>query len=290
MDLQALDMFRSVAKHGSISSAARELNYAQSNITMKIQQLETNLQTQLLYRHNRGTTLTPKGTVLLSYANRIFQLIEETNKVMKDDQLPNGPLVIGSMETTAAVRLPKLLSRYHQLYPKVDITLKTGPTEKNIQRVLQYEIDGAFVAGPVDHSELDQRTLIKEELVLITDTFQEALEIQSRNLLVFRKGCSYRAKLEQWLHQERVIPNKIMEFGTLEAIIGCVSAGMGISLLPKSVIKKELAEHQVKYHSIPDQFGKVDTVFIYRKDTLKTAAFTEFLNIIAKENSLIGMP
>ncbi len=166
---------------------------------------------------------------------------------MNDDQIPKGPLVIGSMETTAAVRLPALISTYHKEYPDVDFTLKTGSTEQNIQGVLQYELDGAFVAGPIEHTELIQKEVIEEELVLITDTIQPPLssikDIQTRTLLVFRSGCSYRAKLEQWLHQEGVIPNKIMEFGTLDAIIGCVSAGLGISMLPNSVIAKHIQGH-----------------------------------------------
>ncbi|AZV44022.1 LysR substrate-binding domain-containing protein [Peribacillus asahii] len=120
------------------------------------------------YRHNRGTTLTSKGKMLLTYSEQIFQLIEETTKVMKDDQTPKGPLIIGSMETTAAVRLPSLLTKYHHAYPDVDLILKTGPTEQNIQGVLQYDLDGAFVAGPIDHPELIQKTVIEEELVLIT--------------------------------------------------------------------------------------------------------------------------
>ncbi len=93
MDLHALNIFKSVAEKGSISQAARDLNYAQSNITTKIQQLENDLQTTLFYRNNRGTTLTSKGKVLLTYAENIFNLIEETVKVMQDNQIPQGTFI-----------------------------------------------------------------------------------------------------------------------------------------------------------------------------------------------------
>ncbi len=288
MDVQLLHVFASVAKWGSISKAARELNYAQSNITTKIQQLEESLETTLFYRHNRGITLTAKGEMLLSYSKKIFQLIDETYKVMKDDQTPKGPLKIGSMETTAAVRLPKLLSTYHHKFPQVELILKTGPTEQNVEEVLKYKLDGAFVAGPIEHPALIQRSIIEEQLVLITDIIHPPLkvmkDIQNRTLLVFRSGCSYRAKLEQWLHQEGIIPNKVMEFGTLEAIIGCVSAGLGISLLPLSVVKKYL-EHNITYHSIPNPFAKVQTVFIHRKDEFMPTALTKFIELL-KESSV----
>lgn len=288
MDLQALKIFQAVAKRGSFSGAARELNYAQSNITTKIQQLESQLQTVLFYRHNRGVTLTAKGKTLMLYAEKIFQLIEETNKVMKDEQTPKGPLLIGSMETTAAVRLPPILAKYHHDYPEVDITLKTGPTQEHIQAVLEYKLDGAFVAGPVNHHELNESAIMEEELVLITDMKQPSLlsiqDLQTRTLLVFRTGCSYRAKLEQWLNNERIIPNKIMEFGTLEAIIGCVAAGLGVSLLPFSVIEKYVNSGTLNYHSIPIEYRYAETMFIYRKDTFIPAALQKLIEMLENQS------
>jgi LysR family transcriptional regulator, cell division regulator len=284
LDLHTLKIFQTVAKLGSISQAARELQYAQSNITMKIQQLESDLHTTLFHRHNRGTALTAKGSMLLTYTEKIFDLIEETKSVMNDDQTPCGPLIIGSMETTAAVRLPALLSKYHKDFPDVDLTLKTGSTEQNIQRVLQYELDGAFVAGPIEHRELIEKEVIEEELVLITDTIHPPIssfkDIQTRTLLVFHDGCSYREKLEQWLRQEGVIPKKIMEFGTLDAIVGCVSAGIGVSMVPQSVVAKQVQGGILRQHSIPKLYGKVKTVFIYRKDKYVPSSLLKFINMI----------
>ena len=285
MDLLALKMFQTVAKLGSISQAARELQYAQSNITMKIQQLESDLKTTLFYRHNRGTALTAKGSMLLTYTEKIFDLIEETKSIMNDDQTPRGPLIIGSMETTAAVRLPVLFSNYLKDYPDVDLTLKTGSTEENIQGVLQYELDGAFVAGPIEQSVLNQKEVFEEELVLVTDTIHPPIssikDIQTRTLLVFRTGCSYRERLEQWFHQESVIPKKKMEFGTMDAIIGCVSAGLGISMLPKSVVAKHVQDGLLRQHFIPNIYGKVKTVFIHRKDKYVPLSLLKFINMLS---------
>lgn len=285
MDLQALRFFQAVAEFGSISKGAKELNYAQSNLTSKIKQLEADLQTTLFYRHNRGTTLTNKGKVLLSYTDKIFQLLEEVKEVMSDEQIANGPFVIGSMDTTAAIRLPTLLEKFHREYPAVDLTLKTGPTEQNVQDVLQYEVDGAFVAGPIEHPDLDYKTLIAEELVLITDTLHPPLtslkEIPNRAILVFRNGCSCRARFEEWFHHEGVIPEKVMEFGTLEGIIGCVSAGLGISLLPRSVVAKYVDEKIIIEHCIPEKFGKAETIFIYRKDKYMSPFLNKFTEMLS---------
>lgn len=290
MDLQALKVFQVVAETGSISKAARELNYAQSNISTKIQQLEAYLQTSLFYRHNRGITLSAKGQMLLKYTEKIFDLIGETTSIMKDDNIPRGPLSIGSMETTAAVHLPKLLSIYHKDYPNVDLTLKTGTSQKNIQEVLQYNLDGAFVVGPINHPELLQKTVIDEELVFITDSIHPIMssikDIQTRTLLVFPIGCSYRRILEQWLHNEGLIPNKIIEFDSLGAIISSVCSGLGMSLLPMSVVKEHVQAGTLRCHSIQNSYANVPTVFVYRKDRFMSNALIKFIDMLSNKENL----
>jgi len=289
MDLQTLQFFRAVARSGSISKAARELNYAQSNLTTRIRQLESELHARLFYRNHRGTVLTDKGKLLLSYADRIFQLIDEARDALGDHPTPRGPLRIGSMESTAAVRLPKLLTRFHREYPDVDLSLKTGTTQQNIEAVLNYELDGAFVAGPVGHPDLACRTVAEEELVLVTDAsprrFASIREMRNRTILVFRHGCAYRARFEEWLRHEGVVPDKIIEFGTLDGIVGCVAAGLGISLLPRSVAEKQAKDHQICLYEIPERFGKVETVFIYRKDDYIATPLRKLIDMIQDESS-----
>lgn len=281
MDIQLLQVFYTTAKEGSLSKAAHKLNYAQSNVTNKIQQLEADLNTQLFYRHNRGITLTPSGQTLVPYAEKILHSIQEARLAVGDSTIPSGPLHIGSMETTAAVRLPTLLAKYHARCPEVELSLVTGPTEHHISGVLHYELNGAFVAGPVDHPDLIQENVIDEELVLVTPASHRPItsisDVELRTLLVFRSGCSYRAKLNQLLHEQGVFPVKSMEFGTLETIIGCVSAGLGISLLPRSIVSNSEHHGHVRCH-VPDKPIIVTTVFIRRKDALITSALDAFLS------------
>ncbi|MED3960872.1 LysR family transcriptional regulator [Niallia taxi] len=285
MDLRTLKIFQTIAKQGSLSNAARELNYAQSNITMKIQQLEEELQVTLFNRHNRGVSLTSKGERLLIYTEKIFQLMEETINDISDKKEPHGSLTVGSMETTAGVRLPAILAEYLKSYPQIDVNLRTGTTEANIRGVLNYELDGAFVAGPINHKDLLSKKAFEEKLVLITDISQRSIEhiedIQNKALLVFHSGCSYRSKFEEWFQKEnRRLPNKLMEFGTLDGIIGCVAAGIGVSLLPQSVISKQVEKGKVRTHYIPEKYAKVDTFFIYRKDKYLTGALKQFLHVL----------
>lgn len=281
MNIQLLQVFLTTAREVSISKAAQSLNYAQSNVTNKIQQLENDLQTKLFYRHSRGITLTPPGQILVSYSEKILHTIEEARAAMGESSAPSGPLRIGSMETTAAVWLPQLLAHYNNLYPNVDLNLVTGPTEQQIQAVLHYELNGAFISGPIEHPDLVQEKVLDEEMVLVTSASHPVIssiqDVQTQTMLVFREGCSYRAKLNHILQEEGLLPIKLMEFGILEAIIGCVSAGLGISLLPRSIIASHEKEGRIRSHTISDKYSFVSTMFIRRKDTLIPPALSAFL-------------
>lgn len=278
MDINALRIFKAVAEEESISKAAGRLDYVQSNVTARVKQLEEELDSPLFYRKTRGMALTPAGRTLFDYAERILQLVEEAEKAIQENGEVKGQLAIGSLESTAAVRLPSILTCYHQAYPKVDITLKTGTSEELQFAVLDYKVEGAFVAGAVEHSAIEQIPVFDEELVFVTEQHTEAIEtLDEVTLLVFRQGCTYRTQLEHLLRANGLVPYKIMEFGSLEAILGCVTAGMGITLFPRSVVTQLNYAHLLRMHDIPKTFGQVQTVFIRRKDAITTKAMAAFL-------------
>ena len=122
MELSDLQTFAAVARCGGITRAAGELNTVQSNVTNRVRALEMEVGVPLFERHARGMTLTDAGRRLLPYAQRLSVLSREALSAARDDGVPKGPLAIGSMETTAAVRLPSYR------FPDVQLTLQTRPT------------------------------------------------------------------------------------------------------------------------------------------------------------------
>lgn len=281
VDINALRIFKAVAEEESVSKAACKLDYVQSNVTARVKQLEDELDSPLFYRKTRGMALTPAGQTLFDYAKRILQLVEEAEKAIQDNDEVKGKLAIGSMESTAAVRLPSILACYHQAYPKVDLMLKTGTSEELQFAVLEYKVEGAFVAGSVEHAEIVQTPVFEEELVFVTEPNIESLKaLNGVTLLVFRQGCTYRTQLEHLLRANGMLPYKIMEFGSLEAILGCVAAGMGITLFPRSVVTGLNYANLLRLHETPKPFGHVPTMFIRRKDAIETKAMAAFLETV----------
>jgi LysR family transcriptional regulator, cell division regulator len=295
MELSDLVTFSAVARTGGITRAADELNTVQSNITQRVKALEAEIGTALFERHSRGMTLTGAGRRLLPYAQRMAALSREAVLAARDDGEPKGPLAIGSMETTAAVRLPPLLARFHQHFPAVQLTLRTAPTADLVAGVLIGGLDGAFVAGPIDHAELTATTAFREELVLVTArrwTNLKALRAgtpeSGPTALVFRTGCTYRQRLEQ-VFAEFGWPSAVrFEFGTLDGMIGCVAADMGVTLLPRAVVERADLSGNIRIHALSSAQSRVDTLFIQRRSAHQYSALQGFTSCLKDSDQVIA--
>ncbi|MGG6312656.1 LysR family transcriptional regulator [Paenibacillus macerans] len=281
MDSTELRIFQAVAREGSITKAAARLGYVQSNVTARIQQLESELGTGLFYRHNRGMTLTSSGRMLLDYADKIVGLLDEAAAALSRSGEPTGPLLIGSSQTTAAVRLPKLLSKYYEMYPKVELTLTTDLSDRLAERVLQYDLDVAFGSFPYNHDDLVSIPVFDEEVVVISPPgIADMDEALAKPSLVYSRGCSYREMLEGLQRSRGITHVGTMEFGTLEAILGGVSAGLGISLVPRIVAQKQEREGAVRVHEVPESMRHMKTELIYRKNAHPTSALRALIDLL----------
>lgn len=284
MEMRQLKIFCAVAELGSFTAAAVRINTVQSNVTMRIKELETELKRELFIRRKSGVVLTVAGETFLGYARRILQLTEESRSALLDTGVPNGPLRLGSMETTAAIRLPKILTRYREQHPDVQLSLLTGTTAELIKAIESHRIDGAFVGGFHQNPMLAQQEVFSEELVLVSSDQFDSLDtlmarMPSQTVLVFRSGCFYRSTLENWFYRVGLVPNQIMEMGSLDGILTCVSAGMGVTLLPRSVTQNCSVRHAIRCHELPAEFSRVSTVFIRRQDSLPTSAMSAFMEL-----------
>ncbi|WP_339033988.1 LysR substrate-binding domain-containing protein [Bradyrhizobium symbiodeficiens] len=283
MELGDLKTFAAVARSGGITRAAEELNTVQSNVTQRVKALEAEIGTPLFERHSRGMTLTGAGKRLLPYAQRMAALSREAVLAARDDGEPKGPLAIGSMETTAAVRLPPLLADFHRRCPAVRLSLRTAPTADLVASVLEGALDGAFVAGPIAHDDLAATSAFREELVLVSARRWASLaELRAGTpesgptALVFRTGCTYRQRLEQIFVEFGWPSAARFELGTLDGMIGCVAADMGVTLLPRAVVERSAMNGTVSIHTLSASHARVETLFIQRRTGHQSSALAGF--------------
>lgn len=286
MEFKDLEIFQLVAEKGTVTEVAKEMNYVQSNITSRIQKLEVELNTPLFNRHRRGMILTPEGKKLLAYSEKILLLTDEMKRAVLNKEEPIGKLEIGTVETV--YHLPNILSSYIKNYENVDLSLITGVTEKLEEKVLNYKLDGAFITASNVHPDLEAYDVFDEELVLITEPRKKTLEgLKDEPFLCFKKGCGYRARLEKWYEQEGAMPEKVMEFGTLETIIRSVAMGLGVSFVPRSAVAHLEKSGEITCLQLPGEYSQVKTVFIRRADAYLTTTIGKFIETIQHNRQLI---
>lgn len=163
----------------------------------------------------------------------------------------------------------------------MELQLVTGTALDLIQRILDFRVDGTFVDGSIDHPDLVVEDCFVEENVMLCAAGSEVPPRERPvNILAFPIGCFYRKQLETWLHSTGLIPYRIMEFSTIETIIGCVSAGMGITFLPRSVLSGNLATDKIAIHPLPSDIAHVTTRFLRRKDSVEPKTLSAFREIV----------
>jgi DNA-binding transcriptional LysR family regulator len=268
LDLAGLQIFKTVAEEGGITKAAAKLHRVQSNVTTRVKQLEAKLGASLFLRQNRKLVLSPEGKMLLAYADQLLRLSSEAQAAVRGST-PRGTLRLGTLESTAASRLPPILSRYHLAYPQVGIELVTGTTGSLIAKVLNYEVEAAFAAEPFAAKNLDSQPAFEERLVLIAPASSPRIrapkDIGRRTVIAFTTGCSYRRRLEDWLARADVVPDRVMEFGSYHAIVACVAAGAGVAIVPRSVIGAIAMKEEVAAYPLPASVSKSRTLLVWRQ-------------------------
>jgi DNA-binding transcriptional LysR family regulator len=274
MDLVELHIFKVVVEQGGITKAAAALHRVQSNVTTRVKQLEERVGAKLFHRLGRRLVLSSEGKVLLAYADRMLRLSAEAHAAIKGHG-PHGIFRLGTLESTAATRLPPILARYHRGYPAVRLELVTGTSGALVDRVVRGEIEAAFVAEPFTARNLDTQHAFTEELVLITPKGHRRVarpqDIDERVVLAFTTGCSYRRRLESWLGRSSIVAERVMEYGSYHAITACVAAGGGIAVVPKSVLRATGVEAQVAVHALPSSVATAKTMLVWRTGHQSTA-------------------
>ncbi len=205
--------------------------------------------------------------MLLGYADRLLALADEARSAVHDPR-PRGIFRLGAMESTAAVRLPEPLNRLHQLYPDVALELRIGNPETLAKAILAGELDAAFVTEPIADVPFEKVHAFDEEPVIVSAADHPAIGSKTgapRCVLVFENGCPHRKRLEDWYASRGEMPERTVELGSYHAMLGCVAAGMGIALLPESVLATFPESKRLTIHRLPRGANRSATVLIWRK-------------------------
>jgi len=266
MDLSDLRIFRAVVLEGGITRAAERLHRVQSNITTRVRQLEKDLGVTLFLREGKRLHLSPSGQILLDYTERLLALAEEARTAVQGTR-PQGVFRFGSTEGVAAVHLPALFSEYHRTYPEVSLELRIGNSETLSRAILAGDIDAALVEPIVD-APFEMLPAFKEELVIVSAIGESLVRTddgKQHSIIAFEHGCCYRQRLEHWYESRGEMAVRTIELASYHAILGCVVAGVGIALLPRSVLNTFPQRELLAIHELPSGENQAEIKLIWRK-------------------------
>ncbi|PPK61919.1 DNA-binding transcriptional LysR family regulator [Malaciobacter marinus] len=258
MDSNLLKVFIAVANNKSISLGAKELNFTQSNVTLRIKQLEKSLGYALFYRTNKGVILTTEGEKLYPYAIEIVKKVEEaTLKIRNIDY--HELLKIGSTQSNTTIRLIDFQKKLNKDFKDMNLEFVVDSSLNLIEQLLDYKLDIAFVNGNPNHKEIKVLNIIKEDIVLVQSKDKTA----QNTIFAYKNGCLNRVFLDKYLSKNKKSSYKKVNLENYELILSCVEAGYGVALFSRPIIEKFGYINRLK---ITNMDFELDTHLICRKD------------------------
>ena len=250
-----LVVFRTVAERLSFTQAAEILHMSQPAVTSHIKVLEEELGVRLFERSSTGTSLTPAGERLQSFAQEVARLSEQTLRAigsLNGEQL--GALCLGASTTIAQYLLPRVLARFVELHPNVDLSIVSANTAEIVERMLARRIDLGLIEGPPGTTDLKTEPFVGDEIVVIVgkehrfaaeDAQPVPLAALAQEPLLFREhGSGTRRVVEDALRRAGLEPRAlrvVMELDSTEAIKSGAEAGLGVGFVSLGALRHRAA-------------------------------------------------
>lgn len=291
MNLDHLKVFYVAANNKSFSQTARDLHLSQSSVSLQIKQLEELWDCQLFERTTKKISLTLAGEILYRKVGTLIALMNETeNELQQLKGTVHGDLKLGSSLTIGEYILPFVLAEFNQLYPKVNMHLKLYNSEQIVEKLLNHEINLGFIESTLAYPSFKQVPFATDELILLSSPNQQfsnsptitVEELMTMPFIIREKGSGTRQVIEDILRKNKINTDKlkvVMELEHTEAIKSAVEAGLGIAIISKSAVKKELKLNTLKQMKIEGISLHRNFYMVYQEDSLKQTSlkFIEYM-------------
>jgi DNA-binding transcriptional LysR family regulator len=302
VNLDHLKVFYVAAMKKNFSETAKVIHLSQPTVSQQIQQLESTLSVKLFERTTKSIKLTDSGRVLYDYAEKILQLVEKAKKELHLlSQSIHGDLQIGASLTIGEYILPYLLGKFSKEYPKIDLLMKTYNSRQIVELLENREIDLGFVEAPVPGKNLSQCPFLDDELVVIASALEPDPQLENRDCItaeeLFRlpvilrePGSGTRQVIEDALRQNHLDPGKlqvVLELGNTESIKATVESGLGISIISRSAIQKELRLGSLKMMKVQGIHLQRFFSIVYDRSRIMPVHVEAFLQYVLKHADLL---
>jgi len=291
MELRQLRTFVAVAELRHFARAANLCNLSQPAVSHQIALLEAEVGAKLLNRAARRVSLTVAGEVLLEEARRILGAVDRAHERMQEvARGAVGRIRLGATPTPGLYLLPPLLAKYRSEHESYDLRFEIGPIHAIAERVARNDLDMAIVAGPLPSGELQPRSLVQDELVIIAPPNstlahtppQKPAQLESETWVLREEGSDTRRQTSTWWHRHRLAPARTMTFDNPDAVKRAVMAGLGIALVSRLTIAEDIATRRIAAVPIKIALPTRDIVVIDHPQKHHGAACRAMLQLLER--------
>jgi DNA-binding transcriptional LysR family regulator len=283
-------IFYYVGQLSSISKAAEELSISQPAVSQSIKQLEKAVGAPLFIRTSKGVRFTSEGEVLYSYVKRGYEyIVLGENKVKEMLNLEYGEIRIGASDMTLQFYLLPILERFHELYPKIKVTVTNGPTPETLNIMQEGKIDFGVVSSPISHKAGIRVNVVKE----IEDTFVagskfnelkdrvlEYSELERLPIICLEGNTSTRTYVDNFLLSKGVILNPEFELATSEIIVQFALRNLGVASVVREFAKKYIDNGELIELKFKELIPKRNFCIVMDENNPLSSAAQKFIDMI----------
>ncbi|WP_163100152.1 LysR family transcriptional regulator [Peribacillus alkalitolerans] len=288
MYFDALKTFVTLAEVKNFTKTSDSLHISQPSVSLHIKNLEKEFQTELFMRSPKHVQITPTGDILYNRAKQIISLYEQT----KDDILDHhnsvqGELTIGASFTIGEYILPSLLFKLQNDFPELELKVVIGNTEEIVEYIRQFKVDIGLIEGQTNEKELFIHSFMKDELFIIASPSHPSIkgnitwgDLQDHTWITREVGSGTREYLEHVIRSNGLKVKSLISISSNQGIKECVIQGMGISLLSRSVIVRELKHGELSIIPIENQSFTRTFSYVVSPIMKNKKSVEAFINVI----------
>lgn len=288
MELRNLHTFKTIVETGSFARAADVLGYTQSTITVHIQQLERDLNVKLFEKVGRRMVLTDKGHEILEQSMLLLDMAAELEESCRDEDEPKGTLKIAAAETILCYLLPPIIKQFRKEAPNVSLKIFNKTCAQTPSALNDGTCDLALTYHDGwDSNRFDATSLASTPVLPIAAPEHAAIDLSSEHqnvtlpFIIDEPDSVIRKNFSNYLKRRSITHEGMIETWSTQAIKCCVAMGMGFTILPEFVVKKELASKELIGLNWKPVNPEVE-IFCARKRTHRiTPAMSLFLDILS---------
>lgn len=293
MNLNQLRAFHAVAKTGAFSKAAEELFVTEPAVFIQVRSLERYLGFKLFDKLGKDLRPTEVGQMLFEYAEKIFGLVEEAQKAIKDVQaLKSGELRIGSAKALAQYLMPVVVSSFQDSYPNIKVLLSENNSDELVKGVLNHQYELALVARVPYPERIEVIPFSKEKVVFVASPDSELLskeeisleELADQPIICRDAGSATRLAVAAAFEKQGLKPSSVVESANTEFIKDMVKQDKGYAFLCSICVRNEINRGELGAVSLKGGEFILDINIIHLKGKTLSPAATTFLKFL-RENS-----